>query len=143
MVILRPITEYAVPLWHSGLLKCDINKLERLQKKAIGLILGTIYIENRRHYKVNGQAVSYETALNHLELPTLAERRENLTGKFTLETFKNERYKGFFKEKVNVRPNSRYKPEIQEETYTTERFKNATIPYMSKLLNNVKTGKNK
>ena len=78
-----------------------------------------------------------------MELPTLAEQRENLTGKFALETFKNERHKGFFKEKVNVRPNSRYKPEIQEETYTTERSKNVAIPYISKLLNNVKTGKNK
>ena len=140
-VLLRPITEYAVPLWHSGLLKSDINKLERLQKKAIGLILGTTYIENRRYYKVNGQAVSYETALTHLELPTLTERREILTSKFALETFKNERHKGFFKEKVNVRPNSRYKPRIQEEICATERLKNAAVPYMSKILNNVKIGK--
>ena len=142
-VLLRPITEYAVPLWHSGLLKSDINKLERLQKKAIGLILGTTYIENRRYYKVNGQAVSYVTALKHLELPTLTERRETLTSKFAIETFKNERHKGFFKEKVNVRPNSRYKPRIQEETCATERRRNAAIPYMSKTLNNVKIGKNK
>ena len=142
-VLLRPIAEYAVPLWHSGLLESDTYNLERLQKKAIGLLLGTIYLEHRRYYKVNGQAVSYEAALKHLELPTLAERRESLTSKFGVETFKNERHKGFFEEKLNVRPNSRYKPEIQEQTCNTERYKNSTIPYLSKILNNVKIGRNK
>ena len=39
-VLLRPITEYAAPLWHSGLSKSDNNKLESLQKKAVGIILG-------------------------------------------------------------------------------------------------------
>ena len=34
-----------------------------------------------------------------------------------------------------------YKPRIQEEICTTERLKNAAIPYMSKILNNVKIGK--
>ena len=38
---------------------------------------------------------------------------------------------------MGVRPNSRYKPRIQEETCVTERLKNAVIPHMSKKLNNV------
>ena len=40
----RPIAEYAAPLWHSGLSNCDSMKLERLQKRAVGLILGTTYV---------------------------------------------------------------------------------------------------
>ena len=31
--MLRPITEYAVPLWHPGLTDGDSNKIEFLQKK--------------------------------------------------------------------------------------------------------------
>ena len=31
----RPITEYASSLWHSGLSKSDISKLESLQKKQL------------------------------------------------------------------------------------------------------------
>ena len=31
--IVRPVTEYAVPLWHSGLTEGDSNKIEMLQKK--------------------------------------------------------------------------------------------------------------
>ena len=33
--MLRPITEYAVPLWHPGLTDGDSNKIEFLQKKSI------------------------------------------------------------------------------------------------------------
>ena len=33
--IVRPVTEYAVPLWHSGLTENDSNKIELLQKKSI------------------------------------------------------------------------------------------------------------
>lgn len=33
--MLRPVTEYAVPLWQSGLTESDSNKIEMLQKKSI------------------------------------------------------------------------------------------------------------
>ncbi len=46
--LIRPITEYAAPLWHNGLLEVDSRKLENLQKKAFGLILGTVYIDYKR-----------------------------------------------------------------------------------------------
>ena len=62
-VVIRPVVEYAAPLWHSGLTAMDSQNLESLQKKALGLILGTVYEENRRYYKVRGEAVSYESAL--------------------------------------------------------------------------------
>ena len=47
-VVLRPITEYAAPLWHSGLCDADNKKIEKLQKKVLGMILGTKYIEHKR-----------------------------------------------------------------------------------------------
>ena len=141
-VLLRPITEYAAPLWHSGLLGCDSKILERLQKIALGLILGTTYVENKRYYKVKGEALPYEVALTNLELPTLVERREALTRKFALDTFNNPNHKGFFNEISNVRPNARFKPAVQEYTCVTDRLKNSAIPYMSRLLNNIKGAKN-
>ena len=45
--IIRPITEYAAPLWHSGLTETDCKKIEKLQKKALGIILGVTYSMNR------------------------------------------------------------------------------------------------
>ena len=55
--------------------KMTLTNWKDSKKKAIGLTLGTTYLDHKRYYKVNGKAVSYEIALNYLELPTLAERR--------------------------------------------------------------------
>ena len=137
-VLLRPITEYAAPLWHSGLSESDITKLESLQKKAVGMILGTIYLDHKRYYRVNGNPVSYKSALTHLNLLTLTERREALTTKFAIQTFKNERHKDFFEIKSNIRHCSRLKPIIQEHTCNTERLKNSAIPFMTRILNKMK-----
>ena len=140
-MLLRPITEYAAPLWHSGLTKCDSEKLERLQKRALGLILGTTYIDYVRYYNVNSGHATYEAALRYLEIPKLADRRESLTKTFAIDTYKNELHEGFFeKKKHNVRPSARFKPIIKEETCRTDRYKNSAIPYMSRLLNNSKIG---
>ena len=92
-VVLRPITEYAAPLWHSGLCDIDTKRLEKLQKKVLGMILGTKYIENKRYYSILGEPVPYNLALQKYGLTTLQQRREVLTQKFALETVKNENHK--------------------------------------------------
>ena len=76
--------------------------METLQKKALGLILGTIYIENRRYYNINGQPFSYENALDYLNMQTLDQRREDLLQKFAVETFKNDRHIDFFEQPIET-----------------------------------------
>ena len=95
-VVLRPITEYAAPLWHSGLTEADKNKIEKLQKKVLGMVLGTKYIDNKRYYKICGDPVSYKFALQKYGLTPLHQRREVLTQKFALETAKNINHKDMF-----------------------------------------------
>ena len=136
-VVIRPVVEYAAPLWHSGLTAMDSQNLESLQKKALGLILGTVYEENRRYYKVRGEAVSYELALKYCELTTLKHRREILISKFALETAKNERHKTFFEEKVKIGAQTRNTKVIQEISCKTERYFKSAIPYMARILNGV------
>ena len=102
------------------------------------MILGTFYLDHKRYYKVKGHPVSYETALNHLDLLTLAERRDVLTTKFAIQTFRNERHKDFFELKTNIRHCSRFKPTIQEHTCNTKRLKNSSIPVMSTIINKMK-----
>ena len=63
MSMIRPITEYAAPLWHSSLTDIERDKLEKLQKRALGLILGTTYIDNKRYYTFGNKHLTYDEAL--------------------------------------------------------------------------------
>ena len=136
-VLLRPITEYATPLWHSGLSNSETYMLESLQKKALGLILGTIYIDHRRYYKLNGQPVNYETALDHLQLQSLQKKRKELTLKFAIITFKNDIHRGFFEPPASTRTGTRSNNNVQEKSFKSTRYYNSEIPYMSRELNDV------
>ena len=136
-VILRSRTEYAAPLWHSGLTDSDSRNLERLQKSALGIILGVTYIDFIRHYKVRGRVVPYEEALALLKLPTLSARRETLTRKFAEDTFNNERHKGFFEESNDTGYDTRIKQPIKVPFCKTDRYRNSAIPFMSRLLNEI------
>ena len=136
-VMLRPITEYATPLWQSGLTKSERNKLENLQKKALGLIFGIKYIDYKRHYRVNGDFKDYESCLNYLEMNTLEKRREILTCKFAINTAISERHKGFFEMKTPKKYDTRTAFRFKEKFCKTKRYSQSAIPYMSKILNNV------
>ena len=133
--LIRPITEYAAPLWHSGLLECDNRLLENLQKKALGLIFGTTYIDHRRYYRINGKPVSYELALNACNIVSLAERREELTTKFAHDTYNNPMHKDFFEVITGPRPNTRSKPEVQIPFCSTSRYSKSAIPAFTKIIN--------
>ena len=133
--LIRPITEYAAPLWHSGLLECDNCLLENLQKKALGLIFGTTYIDHRRYYRINGKPVSYELALKACELDSLAERRDELTTKFAHDTYNNPMHKDFFEVITGPRPNTRSKPEVQIPFCSTSRYSKSAIPAFTKIIN--------
>ena len=135
--ILRPLTEYAAPLWHSGLSETDRKKIETLQKKALGIIVGIKYIDNKRYYMVNNEPLSYENALNELGLNSLEQRREILTSKFALQTMKNEKHKNLFQEKEYHARNMRNKPRVKELNCNTKRYYNSTVPYMSRILNGI------
>ena len=64
--MIRQITEYAAPLWHSSLTNAESERLEKLQKRALGLILGTTYIDNKRYYTFGYKHLTYDEALEKL-----------------------------------------------------------------------------
>ena len=136
-VMVRPITEYAAPLWHAGLSDTDINRIEDLQKTALGMILGTIYIDYKRYYKIRNNPVSYDFALQKYGLTTLLQRREVLTQKFALETVKNSNHRNMFEFIQAKNMTTRNSHTIQERFCKTERYYNSAIPFMSRILNGV------
>ena len=135
--IVRPVTEYAVPLWHSGLTESDSNKIERLQKKALGIILGCVYIDNKRYYSLDNDIASYEQALQKLSLTTLNERREVLTTKFALDTAMNKKHNDFFIKKQAHNIVTRNMFVIEEPFCKNERYYKSSLPYMARKLNGV------
>ena len=115
----------------------DSRNLERLQKSALGIILGVTYIDFKKHYRVRDRVVPYKEALALLKLPTLSARRETLTRKFAEDTFNNERHKGFFEESNDTGHDTRIKQPIKVPFCKTDRYRNSAIPYMSRLLNKI------
>ena len=149
--ILRPCTEYASPVWHPGLTIKDSQKLERLQKTALAIILGRQYINFKPHFKVGNNHVPYDEALMFLGLETLKQRRENLITKFAKDLLKSSTHRSMLpkeKEPLNTRQRfhipdvpSRPKKEIivlKDTKPGTTRFENSPIPYMTKTINKLK-----
>ena len=141
--ILRPITEYAVPLWHSGLTEKDSYRIELLQKKALGIILGCVYVDNKRYYSLDNKIVSYDEALQKLSLTTLNQRREVLTTKFAIDTARNEKHNGFFIKKQIHNIATRNMFVIEEPFCKNERYYKSAVPYMARTLNGVFLSKKK
>ena len=125
--ILRPVTEYAAPLWHSGLSKAENRSLEALQKKALGIIFGIKYENNRRLYTINNSLLPYNEALEKLKLTSLEERREILTSNFALQIINNENHRDIFQERKQS-INLRNKPRIKEVHCNTEHYNKKLYP---------------
>ena len=137
--IIRPVAEYAAPLWHSGLTNSDRRRIEFLQKKALGIILGISFVECKKFYKIDKELVPYEEALEKLGLISLESRREILTSNFAVETFKNERHRDMFPKIESSIRVGRTIYKVKEENCRSARFFNSAIPYMKRILNGVIT----
>ena len=133
--ILRPNAEYAAPLWHSGLSVFDTNRLERLQKIVLGIILGTTYIDCKKYYKFDNKHYSYDEALKLLGLSTLRQRREDLTYNFALQTVARDTHNEMFPLNENKSIGTRNKSIYSEFICKTTRYYKSAIPYMTRLLN--------
>ena len=97
--VIRPISEYTAPLWHSGLSDKATKKLEMLQKTVLAIILGTVYVNNRKHYKVDKKPHTYIETLQLVGLTTLQSRRETLTRKFAINTLASANHSSMFVKK--------------------------------------------
>ena len=119
---IRPITEYACPVWHFGLTDAHTKELECIQKRACRIILGQ-------------QFVSYNQALGFLNLQQLNVRRESLL-------------LGFAKGLDRILPDAltktrgetcgrvlRNSDDRSEIFCRTKRFRNSCFPALCRLIN--------
>ena len=121
---IRPVVEYGVPVWHPGLSKQHTARLERVQKRALKLILGTQY-------------VSYAQALHVTKLKSLESRRHDLCLRFAQALQNSPEFSDWLpSQRQNKYQNSLRRvttyPEIK---CRTDRYKRSPIPYFVRLLN--------
>ena len=76
---IRCITEFASPVWTSGLTKDEVNQIERIKKCAFAIILEENF-------------TTYDRELKLMKRSSLASRRSDLNLKFAKKSLKTDKY---------------------------------------------------
>ncbi|KAI8516814.1 hypothetical protein Bbelb_053950, partial [Branchiostoma belcheri] len=121
---IRPVLEYAAPVWHSGLTTELSNKVEKIQRRAVRIIMSAKY-------------TSYTEGWSYLGLPTLQSRRLLLTVNFANSLRQSEQFRHFLppvRSAISGRQTrSAYK--LNTPRSRTDRYQNSALPFMIRLLN--------
>ena len=118
--MLRPVIEYACPVYHSSLTDEQDERIERLQDHALKCIFGTD-LSARKLRGLSG-------------LVTLRERRETLVKKFALKCANDPVFEHWFPVRNTGRV-TRNQDTYLEVTARCDRLKNLPIHYFRRILN--------
>lgn len=119
---IRSVAEMACPVWNAGITLQEINTIERVQKTALAITLGSNY-------------TTYNDALAILKVDTLESRRTKLCLKFALKAVRNPKFSSWFAPntyQVNTRS---VKPPFKKINCRTRQFRKSPLPYLTNLLN--------
>ncbi|XP_072039042.1 uncharacterized protein [Amphiura filiformis] len=120
---MRPVLEYAAPLWHAGLAQSQEDRLERIQKRVCKLLLG-------KEYK------SYSDSRATLDLEPLHSRRLQICKEFASKAHASEKFSRWFPATdYSSSMTLRKPPKVKSYRWKTKRFKESPVPYMAELLN--------
>ena len=123
ILFIRSIIEYCSVAFHSSLTQIQEQKLERIQKTCLRVILGDMYI-------------SYEAALEMSGLETLKQRREKRCLNFSLKCLKHPKNSRLFpKNDRRFGQNQQTREAFYVNWARTQRYKESAIPYCQRLLN--------
>ena len=118
---IRPVLEYACPVWHPALTAAQRTALERVQKRVCRIILGGYYN-------------SYSATLTTFGLPSLEKRRDQLTLSFG-EKLKENDHLHILPQRAPSRYRTRHSARLPPVRCRTERYKKSTIPHVVRLFN--------
>ena len=124
VLYIRSVVENCAVVWHSSLTQENELAIERVQKVALRIILGSRYVD-------------YENALNLTQLKTLRKRRTDLCLNFARKCVKNPKTSDMLPLKKKVK-NTRTHEKYYVQPARTDRLKYSTIPYLQRLLNSQK-----
>ena len=118
---IRSILEFGVPVWQGSITLAEKTDIERVQKCALHIILGTEYS-------------SYRDALHTLKMNTLEERRTNLCLKFALKCEAHPKFRNWF-QLTNNTYQTRRKTKYKVIHANHSRYITSPLGYLTKLLN--------
>jgi len=116
--VVRPVLEYACPVWHSSLSKQQIKSLENVQRRAVQIIAGN---------------TSYTEASSTLGIQSLADRRSELCRTLFTQIVNNESHSLHYL--LPVKRDSQLIGRLRSATayptfrVRTNRFKNSFLPF--------------
>ena len=120
-MVVRPMIEYALQVYHFGLTVAQSDRIEGFQRLALKIIYGF--------------EISYRVALERSGLERLADRRINLCRSFAQKCTENPRYHHWFPMNIQSEYNLRTQRKFKEEFTATERRWRSPIFAMRRLLN--------
>ena len=114
----RSVLEYCAPVWSGALTTGNKQDIERVQKNALRIIFGSTF-------------TNYEDCLFQVGENTLEVRRDQLCLNFAENCLKNEKFCTWFPEGIRTRNVCHY----FEKESRTKRYRNSSLPYLTRLLN--------
>ena len=125
----RAVLELAVPVWQPALTVQEKYQIERVQKCALYIILGSNYI-------------TYSHALDKIGLENLEQRRNKLCENFAQKASKHLKYQDWFTKDnnnptlVNTKArNQKSKLQYLPVNTRTDRYKKSPLPFLTDILN--------
>lgn len=123
-LLIRSLTEYCSTAFHSSLSIKQSNKLEAIQKTALRVILGVMYVD-------------HSSSLEMCGLQTLHDRREHRSLQFALKCTKHTTNSEIFPPNPSTDPhNMRDREHFKVNKTLRECYNKSTIPYLQRRLNN-------
>ena len=115
----RSVLEFGAPVWSGSLTKGNTDDIERVQRSAMKIILGSSF-------------TNYEECLEEISQDTLKSRRDKLCLNFAESCIKDSKFSSWFQEGIETRSGHYFaEPEAK-----TRRYRNSAIPHLTRLLNN-------
>ena len=119
----RGSLEYCSTVWHSSLTESDCNDIERVQKAAMKVIMGTRY-------------QGYEEALKFMKIDSLKERRLKMALRFAKKSVRHSNFLSVFPlNKSDHTMMTRNPAKYVVKDSKTERMKKSAVPFLQRLLN--------
>ena len=123
ILYIRSVVEYCSVAYHSRLTQADSDKLERIQRTCLKVILGDMFLD-------------YESALEMCGLDKLSNRRIKRCLDFATKCLKHPKNNRLFPLNTKTHGQEQRSKEFVEVNWArTDAYKTSTIPYCQRLLN--------